>query len=158
MKKRSAGILLYRGSVHELEVFLVHPGGPFWVKKDSGAWSIPKGEYADGEDAFAAARREFQEETGFPVTDGRFLPLGDVKQPGGKMVTVWALEQDADPALLRSNTFDLEWPPKSGKVEKFPEVDAGGWFSIPLATTKLLKGQLEFLARLLEALAQPRNS
>ncbi len=128
-------------------MFLVHPGGPFWAKKDAGAWSIPKGEILEGEDPLAAARREFEEETGV-VADGQFLPLGELKQPSGKVIAAWALEHDFDAEQVRSNTFALEWPPKSGRMEQFPEVDAGAWFSLPEARIKLLKGQLEFLRRL----------
>jgi predicted NUDIX family NTP pyrophosphohydrolase len=147
MKKRSAGILLFRFNNAALEVLLVHPGGPYWVDKDAGAWSIPKGEYSEGEDALAAAKREFAEETGVKV-EGEFLPLGDVKQAGGKIVQAWALEGDLDPSLIRSNTFTLEWPPRSGSVREFPEVDSARWFLIPVARQKLLFGQREFLARL----------
>jgi len=147
MKKRSAGILLFRFNNAALEVLLVHPGGPYWVDKDAGAWSIPKGEYSEGEDALAAAKREFAEETGVKV-EGEFLPLGDVKQAGGKIVQAWALEGDLDPSLIRSNTFTLEWPPRSGSVREFPEVDSAKWFLMPVARQKLLFGQREFLARL----------
>jgi predicted NUDIX family NTP pyrophosphohydrolase len=151
MKKRSAGILLFRRH-SDLEVFLVHPGGPFWAKKDAGAWSVPKGEYQEEEEPLAAAKREFQEEVGVAV-DGDFIALGELKQPGGKIVTAWALERDFDPALLKSNSFQMEWPPKSGVFREFPEVDAGAWFPLPEAQEKMLKGQLEFLARLSAALA-----
>lgn len=147
MKKRSAGVLLFRFNNAALEVLLVHPGGPYWVDKDAGAWSIPKGEYSEGEDALTAAKREFAEETGVKV-EGEFLPLGDVKQAGGKIVQAWALEGDLDPSLIRSNTFTLEWPPRSGSVREFPEVDSARWFLIPVARQKLLFGQREFLARL----------
>src|ERR1700733_10886221 len=116
MPKRSAGLLLFRRSTH-LELFLVHPGGPFWVKKDDGAWSLPKGEYSEDEDALQAAKREFQEETGISV-DGEFLPLGELRQPGGKIVTAWALQCDLDADSLKSNMFSLEWPPKSGKMQE----------------------------------------
>jgi predicted NUDIX family NTP pyrophosphohydrolase len=146
--KRSAGILLFRNSSDGLQVLLVHPGGPFWAKKDAGSWSIPKGEYIEGEDPLGAARREFAEETGIAV-DGAFLPLGEVKQPGGKLVAAWALEGDLDATAIRSNTFQLEWPPKSGRVREFPEVDAAAWLSIDAARSKLLKGQLDFLDRLI---------
>src|SRR5438105_1670672 len=122
MKKRSAGILLFRSTNAQLEIFLVHPGGPFWSKKDSGAWSIPKGEYSE-EDPLAAAKREFEEETGVAIA-GDFLPLGEVKQPGGKVVQAWALEHDLDPTSIRSNTFKMEWPPGSGSIREFPEVDS----------------------------------
>jgi predicted NUDIX family NTP pyrophosphohydrolase len=152
MKKLSAGILLFRHGESELEVFLVHPGGPFWAKKDAGAWSIPKGEYTDTEDALTTAKREFKEETGVGV-DGKFLSLGTLKQPSGKVVTAWALEQGLDPSALKSNTFALEWPPRSGRIRNFPEVDRGGWFSLPAAHDKMLKGQLEFLKRLADYLS-----
>jgi len=153
MPKQSAGILLYRRHASELEVFLVHPGGPFWMKKDAGAWSIPKGEYAPGEDPLDAAQREFEEETGTRLAPGNFIRLGEIKQAGGKIVTAWALEGDCDAGSIRSNTFSLEWPPKSGKFAEFPEVDRAGWFSIPEAHAKLLSGQLPFLDRLESALA-----
>jgi predicted NUDIX family NTP pyrophosphohydrolase len=153
MKKRSAGILLFRRR-QELEVFLVHPGGPFGVGKDAGAWSIPKGEYGEDEEPLAAAKREFQEETGVAIS-GNFLPLGQVTQLGGKVVTAWALEHDLDPELIKSNSFEMEWPPRSGKMQEFPEVDYGGWFSIPIAATKLLKRQEGFLARLVTELENP---
>jgi predicted NUDIX family NTP pyrophosphohydrolase len=152
LKRRSAGLLLYRFGNSGLEVFLVHPGGPFWARKDAGAWSIPKGEYPESEDALAAAKREFEEETGMAV-EGNFLPLGEVKQAGGKIVAAWALEGDLDPASIRSNVFQMEWPPKSGSMREFPEVDAGGWFSMEAAQGKLLKGQLPFLSRLAERLS-----
>jgi predicted NUDIX family NTP pyrophosphohydrolase len=145
--KRSAGILLFRNTIDGLQVLLVHPGGPFWAKKDAGAWSIPKGEYVEGEDPLTAARREFAEETGIAV-DGEFAPLGELKQPGGKLVIAWALEGDLDVAAIRSNTFQLEWPPKSGRMREFPEVDAAAWLPIDAARSKLLKGQVEFLDRL----------
>lgn len=145
--KRSAGILLYRRAGGSLEVFLVHPGGPFWAGKDEGAWSIPKGEYAEGEDPLAAARREFREETGFAV-DGPFRPLAAVRQPSGKIISAWAVEGDCDPALLTSNTFSLVWPPRSGRRVEFPEVDRGGWFGLTDATAKLAKGQVPFLEEL----------
>jgi predicted NUDIX family NTP pyrophosphohydrolase len=150
MAKRSAGLLLYR-RVNGVEVFLVHPGGPFWAKKDDGVWSLPKGEYAEDEDPLSAAKREVEEETGFAV-DGNFVPLGELRQPSGKIVTAWAIERDIDASLVKSNTFSMEWPPKSGKTQEFPEVDKGGWFSIPSAKTRLLKGQVAFLDRLLAKL------
>jgi predicted NUDIX family NTP pyrophosphohydrolase len=151
MPKRSAGLLLFRRS-DELEMFLVHPGGPFWARKDDGTWSLPKGEYSEEEDALLAAKREFLEETGFRV-EGDFLPLGELKQPGGKVVTAWAVEGDIDAALVKSNTFSLEWPPKSGRTREFPEVDRAAWFPAAMARIKLLKGQVEFVDRLLEELA-----
>jgi len=150
MPKRSAGLLLFRRSAH-LELFLVHPGGPFWARKDDGAWSLPKGEYTDAEDPLEAARREFQEETGISV-DGDFLPLGELRQPGGKLITAWALEKDVDPALVKSDSFSMEWPPKSGKTQQFPEVDRAAWFPVSQAGAKVLKGQLAFINRLAQKL------
>ena len=147
MKKQSAGILLFRGSKAALKVFLVHPGGPFWKDKDAGAWSIPKGEYADNEDALAAAMREFEEETGTAIR-GDFISLGEVRPAGGKVVKAWAVEHDLDVAAFRSNTFTLEWPPRSGKVLEFPEVDAGNWFTPAVASEKIIKTQKVFLTRL----------
>ena len=147
MKKQSAGLLLFRGSKAELEVFLVHPGGPFWAKKDAGAWSIPKGEYTDDENARDAAKREFEEETGVAI-DGDFISLGQVKQAGGKVVKGWAVEHDLDAATIKSNTFRLEWPPRSGKIQEFHEVDSGAWFSLAIAREKIVKAQGEFLTRL----------
>jgi predicted NUDIX family NTP pyrophosphohydrolase len=152
MVERSAGILLYRRRGGHLEVFLVHPGGPFWAKKDDGAWSIPKGMPDAGEDAADAARREFAEETGFAV-DGPLMPLGDFPQRSGKIVTAYAAEGDLDPAGLVSNPFEMEWPPRSGRVQSFPEVDRGGWFSPAEAEAKLLPGQRPILAALLARLA-----
>ena len=151
MPKRSAGLILYRRRNDGIEVFLVHPGGPFWAKKDLASWSIPKGEYTEGEDPLAAAQREFHEETGF-TANGSFTPLGELKQSGGKLVSAWAIEGDCDPAQLRSNTFQLEWPPRSGRKIEVPEVDRGAWFSIVEARTKLLTGQIGFLDELLAKL------
>ncbi len=131
----------------ELEVFLVHPGGPFWAKKDAGAWSIPKGEIGAGEEPLQAAQREFLEETGFPI-GGEFRPLELLKQSGGKSVHAWAVEADCDPSELRSNLFSLEWPPKSGQTREFPEVDRAAWFTIPQAREKILKGQIGFIDQL----------
>ena len=145
--KRSAGLLLYRRVGGTLEVFLVHPGGPFWAGKDEGAWSIPKGEYGEGEDPLAAARREFQEETGFTV-DGTFRPLPPLRQPSGKLISAWAVEGDCDPSLLESNTFSMEWPPRSGRRADFPEVDRGAWFGAAEARRKLVKGQVPFVDEL----------
>lgn len=150
MAKTSAGILMYRRKP-SLEVFLVHPGGPFWTKKDLGAWSIPKGEHEEGEDAEEAARREFQEETGFLI-QGKLLELGVLKQTGGKIVSAWAVEGDCNPGDLRSNTFMIEWPPRSKRMAEFAEVDRGEWFSPEEARLKILKGQLLFIDRLLELL------
>ena len=129
MPKRSAGLLMYRRRNSEIDVFLVHPGGPFWSKKDLGAWSIPKGEYLDAEEPLQVAKREFEEETGF-VPRGDFISLGDLKQPGGKIVSAWAFEGDCDPEKLKSNTFMMEWPPRSGRQIEVPEVDRGAWYSI----------------------------
>lgn len=147
MTRQSAGLLLYRRRAGRLEVFLVHPGGPFWKNKDEGAWSIPKGEYSIGEDPLAAARREFQEETGFAV-EGDFIPLTPVTQAGGKVVQAWAVAGDCDPQKIRSNTFTLEWPPKSGKIREFPEVDRAGWFDLDTARKKINKAQAMFLDEL----------
>jgi predicted NUDIX family NTP pyrophosphohydrolase len=151
MPKRSAGILMYRQHGAEPEVLLVHPGGPFWKNKDLGAWSIPKGEYSDAEDPLAVAKREFEEETGIRP-HGESLPLGEVVQGGRKIVTAFALEGDFDPATLQSNTFELEWPPRSGRKATFPEVDRAQWFSPTDARRKILKAQSEFIARLLKLL------
>jgi predicted NUDIX family NTP pyrophosphohydrolase len=147
MAKYSAGLLLYRREQGALEVLLVHPGGPFWAKKDLGAWSIPKGEYAQGEDPLVAARREFEEETGFPAPEIA-IALGDLKQAGGKIVVAWAAEGDCDPARLVSNTCEIEWPPRSGRKIEIPEVDRAGWFAIDEARERILKSQLPFLDRL----------
>ncbi len=151
MSKKSAGLLLFREIPGRLEVLLVHPGGPFWAKKDEGAWSVPKGELAENEDPLAAAKREFEEETGF-TPDGEMIPLEPVRQPGGKLVYAWAMKGDVDPGALRSNTFSLEWPPKSGRCREFPEVDRAAWFSVEAAGRKIVKGQVSFLAQLQEKL------
>lgn len=144
MPKVSAGILLYRRRPGGLEVFLVHPGGPFWARKDAGAWSIPKGEAAPGEALLDVARREFREETGFAL-DGDVQALAPVRQAGGKLVHAWAVEGDCDPAAIASNRFRLEWPPRSGRIEEFPEVDRAGWFDLAEARQKLNRGQLPLL-------------
>lgn len=142
---------MYRILGENLEVFLVHPGGPFWANKDEGAWSVPKGEYAEGEQPLEAAKREFSEETGFRSgTD--FLELGEVKQAGGKQVTAWAFEGDCDPQKLTSNLCRVEWPPRSGRSIEFPEIDRGAWFSIDAARKRILKGQEPFLGMLLQKL------
>jgi predicted NUDIX family NTP pyrophosphohydrolase len=146
MTKHSAGLLLYRFRDGILEVFLVHPGGPFWEKKDLGVWSIPKGEIDEGEDPLGAARREFEEETGFRP-DGTFRALTPVRQRSGKIVHAWAVEGDCDPAAIRSNTFTLEWPPRSGRQQEIPEVDRGGWFAVDFAKEKILEGQRGLLAQ-----------
>jgi predicted NUDIX family NTP pyrophosphohydrolase len=145
----SAGILAYRKGARGLEVLLVHPGGPFWRKKDDGAWSIPKGEIDVAEDPEQAARREFAEELGTSASIGRLQALGEVCQRGGKRVIAFAGEGHFDPAALASNTFDIEWPPRSGRRQNFPEVDRAEWFDIELARTKILSGQMELLDRLL---------
>jgi predicted NUDIX family NTP pyrophosphohydrolase len=153
MPKLSAGILLFRRCPSRVEVMLVHPGGPFWAKKDEGAWSIPKGLVDEGEDLLAAAKREFLEETGMAV-EGEFLDLGAHKQPGGKTVVAWACEGDFDPASLKSNTFSLEWPPRSGWTAEFPEVDRAAWYSIDEAFAKINKGQKPIIAALAERAVQ----
>ncbi|BBZ02298.1 NUDIX domain-containing protein [Mycolicibacterium chitae] len=149
MAKLSAGVLLYRVA-DEVEVLLAHPGGPFWARKDDGAWSVPKGEYDADEDPWVAAQREFAEELGLAVPDGDRLDLGEVKQAGGKVVTVFAVRADLDIAEARSNTFELEWPRGSGRMREFPEVDRVAWLPIEAARVKLLKGQRPFLDRLLD--------
>jgi predicted NUDIX family NTP pyrophosphohydrolase len=150
--KRSAGILLYRVPAGELEVLLVHPGGPFWARKDDGAWSIPKGEYEAGEDPRAGATREFEEELGAPLPADELIDLGTVKQRSGKVVTAFAAEGDLDPAAVNSNTFEMEWPPRSGRTREFPEVDRAGWFDPESAREKLVPAQVEFVDRLVERL------
>ncbi len=151
MATRSAGTLVYRKRAGAIEVLLVHPGGPFWQKRDLGAWSIPKGEYADHEDAEATARREFTEETGWTIA-GETTPLGEIRQKAGKTVTAFAAECDFDPATLASNSFEMEWPPRSGRVASFPEVDRAGWFSPADAREKIIEGQRPLLDRLEELL------
>ncbi len=150
--KRAAGILMYRKRGGDFEVFLVHPGGPFWKGKDEGAWSIPKGELSSGENPLLCARREFEEETGFPI-DGNFIELGTFKQPSGKLVEAWMVEGDCDPAKLVSNEFEMDWPPRSGRKQRFPEVDRGGWFATADARQKMLRGQAAILDRFLELVA-----
>ncbi|MBS1805997.1 MAG: NUDIX domain-containing protein [Acidobacteria bacterium] len=144
MAKRSAGLLMYRRNGAELEVFLVHPGGPFWAAKDAGAWTVPKGEFLDGEEPLDAAKREFAEETGF-AANGDFIDLGTVRQTSGKIVNAWAFEGNCDPAKLVSNSCDIEWPPRSGKRIEIPEVDRGGWFNLGEARNKILASQVGFL-------------
>ena len=161
MSKKSAGLLLFREGVEGLEVLLVHPGGPLWAKKDDGAWSIPKGEFNEEEDPLAAAKREFEEETGArPWGEfeeetgtrpwGEFIPLSPLSQPGGKLVFAWALRSDFDPASLHSNTFSMEWPPRTGRQRDFPEVDRAAWFGVESARRKILRGQAGFLDQLVE--------
>jgi len=149
MTKRSAGILLYRRSPSGPEVFLIHPGGPFWAKKD--AWSIPKGEYQEGEPALEAARREFEEETGAAIR-GEFVPLGVIHQPSGKEVTAWAVEGDFDPEKLVSNKCWVEWPPRTGRQIEIPEADRGAWFDLETARKKIFRGQELLLDRLVDSL------
>jgi len=151
--RKSAGILLYRRRAGEPEVLLVHPGGPFWQKKDLGAWSIPKGEYEDGEDARACALREFEEELGAPAPERALAELGTARQAGGKLVTAWAAEGDVDAAALRSNTFTLEWPPRSGAMREFPEVDRADWFPLDEARRRINAAQAVFVDRLEAQLA-----
>jgi predicted NUDIX family NTP pyrophosphohydrolase len=153
MAKRSAGLLIYRRSDGDVRVLLVHPGGPFWAKKDDGAWSIPKGLVGEDEDELAAAQRETAEELGVKV-GGPFARLGDYRQPGGKIVIAWSVEVTAeiDVAAISSNTFTMEWPPRSGSMKEFPEVDRAGWFSLPEAEVKILAGQRPMLADLVKRL------
>jgi predicted NUDIX family NTP pyrophosphohydrolase len=151
MPKKSAGLLMYRRRRGVLEVFLVHPGGPFWQKKDAGSWSIPKGEYMPGEDPLDVAKRELQEETSFKAS-GEFIPLTPRRQPSGKIISAWAFEGDCDASAIRSNTFLMEWPPRSGRQQEFPEVDRAGWFSISAARERIIKGQSGFLDELTQIL------
>lgn len=152
MAKRSAGILAYRMHQQNLQVLLVHPGGPFYLKKDIGVWSIPKGEYVEDEDALAVAQREFTEETGNVISTTEFSPLGEVKMKSGKIISSWAAETNFDHCFISSNTFEMEWPPKSGKMQSFPEVDKAAWFTILQAEEKIHPAQLPFLKKLKELL------
>jgi predicted NUDIX family NTP pyrophosphohydrolase len=151
MTRTSAGLLMYRRRGGTLEVFLVHPGGPFWARKDAGAWSIPKGEIDPTEEPLAAAKREFTEETGFPA-EGAFRPLAPITQAGGKMVQAWAVEGDLDPTALQSNSFSIEWPPRSGRQQAFPEIDRAAWFPLEIARRKINPAQAALLDEL-EAMA-----
>jgi predicted NUDIX family NTP pyrophosphohydrolase len=153
MPKQSAGLLMYRRRGGALEVLLVHPGGPFWAKKDQGAWSIPKGEYEPGEDPIVAARREFAEETGI-VPEGEYVALTPLRQSGGKIVHAFAVQGDCDPQAIRSNTFVMEWPPRSGRQQEFPEIDRAGWFPLEQAKQKLLAAQVVLVEELARLLAQ----
>src|SRR6478672_1984649 len=153
MPKRSAGLLIYRyNTKNEIEVLLVHPGGPFFTKKDAGVWSIPKGEYEDGEDALEVARRELEEETGNTIGNGNFIQLKPVTIKSGKQISAWAVETNFEKCFICSNNFEMEWPPKSGKKQSFPEVDKADWFSIKAAKEKINPGQLPLLGELVEML------
>lgn len=157
MAKKSAGILLYKYRDEMLEVLLVHPGGPFWKNKDEGSWSIPKGEYEDDDEPFAVAKREFNEETGYNIDEitkcGTYHELETLKQPSGKKITAWATEGDCDSRTIMSNLFSIEWPPRSGNITEFPEVDRAEWFPINEANVKILKGQKGFIDQLCKLLA-----
>ena len=157
MTVRSAGLLLYRrtgAAPNGVEVLLAHMGGPYWQRKDAAAWSIPKGEYAEDEEPLGAARREFAEELGLAPPEAEYVPLGEVTQRAGKIVTAWAVEADVDVRNVVSNTFEIEWPPRSGRRRKFPEVDRADWFGIPVARLKIVQGQLPLLDRLTEQLSR----
>ncbi len=151
MPLHSAGLLLFRLRDDHIELFLAHPGGPYWAKKDAGVWTIPKGLIDEGEDPLAAARREFAEETGHAI-DGDFTPLGELKQKGNKIVHAWAVAGDLDADTIISNTYSIQWPPNSGQWRRFPEVDRAGWFGVDEARVKILPGQAEFIDRLLTLL------
>ena len=148
--RRSAGLLLHRPGDGGTEVLLGHMGGPFYARRDAGAWTIPKGEYDPAEPAWEAARREFEEELGLPPPDGEAVPLGEVRQSGGKVVTAWAVEADLDPATIAPGTFRMEWPPRSGRIEEFPELDRVAWFPVDRAREVIVKAQAAFLDRLAE--------
>ncbi|MGW5234810.1 NUDIX domain-containing protein [Streptomyces nodosus] len=148
--RRSAGLLVFRRTAHGPEVLLGHMGGPFFSRRDAGAWTVPKGEYEAGEPPLEAARREFREELGLPPPDGEAVPLGEVRQAGGKIVTVWAVEADLDPAAIAPGTFTLQWPPRSGRVQEFPELDRVGWFALDRAREVIVRAQTAFLDRLAE--------
>jgi len=152
----SAGLVMFRIREGRLEIFLVHPGGPFWSRKDLGSWSIPKGEYTEEEDALQAAKREFHEETGC-AAEGEFRELGMLRQPSGKRIRAWAFEGECDADQIVSNLFTMEWPPRSGKEAAFPEVDRAGWFGVEEAREKILKGQLGFIAQLCTLLGSPSS-
>lgn len=149
--KKSAGILIYKKEKDQLYVMLVHPGGPFWKNKDTGAWSIPKGEFTDDEEPLAAAKREFEEETGLLIS-GKFLPLTPVKQKSGKLIYAWAVEANVNSSSIKSNFFEMEWPPRSGKTQSFPEIDKAGWFIVDEAKEKIVAGQFPFIQELLQLL------
>ena len=156
-KIQSAGLLLFRQRDKKVQVLLAHPGGPFWSRKDQGVWTIPKGLIGPSESLLSAAQREFAEETGYRP-GGEAIPLGSAKQPGGKVVHVWAIEGDWDPVDLQSNTFEMEWPPRSGRRQSFPEINRASWFGIAEARLKLLKGQAVFLDYLMEILGRGEGS
>ncbi len=151
MPKKSAGIILYRFQNSQLEIFLVHPGGPFWAKKDAGSWSIPKGEFTEDEDPLSAAKRELEEETGIEA-EGIFIELTPVKQKSGKIIYAWAVEKNIDPEKIISNTIFIEWPPRSGKQLEIPEVDSGAWFNMEAALIKVVQGQAPILRELFRKL------
>jgi predicted NUDIX family NTP pyrophosphohydrolase len=154
--RRSAGILLYRRRpAGEIEVLLAHPGGPIWASRDEGAWTVPKGEFTDGEEAWAVARREFEEKTGHPAPQGGAIDLGEIRQKGGKLVVAWALEGDLDPTMAHSNTFPLQWPPRSGRWITVPEIDRVDWFAPDEARRRIKDTQIPFIDRLLEGLDAP---
>ncbi|MFJ3307667.1 NUDIX domain-containing protein [Streptomyces sp. NPDC086549] len=153
-EKRSAGLLLFRHTDHGLEVLLGHMGGPYFARKDAGAWTVPKGEYEPGEPAWDAARREFREELGLPPPDGEAVPLGEVRQTNSKIVTAWAVEADLDPESIDPGTFTMEWPPRSGRVREFPELDRVDWFGLDRARGLIVKAQATFLDRLAEHSAE----
>jgi predicted NUDIX family NTP pyrophosphohydrolase len=157
MPKKSAGLLVFRQVSANLEVLLVHPGGPFWAKKDEGSWSIPKGEIEGNEEPRSVAMREFVEETGSEIR-GSLIALDPLRQPGGKIIYAWAVKGDFNPDKLISNTFQLEWPPKSGRQQEFPEVDRAEWFSIETAMKKILRGQQGFITQLVEKTNQAQAS
>jgi predicted NUDIX family NTP pyrophosphohydrolase len=154
MARRSAGLLLFRRAAGGIEVLLAHPGGPVFANRDAGAWTVPKGEFEPGESALQVALREFEEETGHPPPPGDPIPLGEIRQKGGKVVEAWALEGDLDPAAARSNTFPFQWPPRSGRWITIPEVDRVGWFSPDDARGRIKETQIPFIDRLLAALAR----
>ena len=156
MARQSAGLLVYKRAKSGLQIFLVHPGGPFWAKKDRGAWSIPKGEFAEGEEALAAACREFREEVGQDVA-GPFVALTPRRQPSRKMIHAWAVEGEVDAEALVSNEFELEWPPRSGRMQRCPEVDAGAWFAFDEARGRIQPGQLPILEELAQLLEERRS-
>jgi predicted NUDIX family NTP pyrophosphohydrolase len=156
--KRSAGILLFRRDGTDVEVLLGHMGGPFWARRDAGAWSVPKGEYGPDEEPASAARREFEEELGLPVASGELIALGEIRQSGGKVVTAWAVEGDLDPDHAVPGTFTVEWPPASGRFQEFPEVDRVEWLDLAQARTKIVAGQQAFLDRLVELLGDHEDS